>query len=58
MELFVLWMENQPRVARYAWYTNRLIGDEPWCPNCLWMTLFDYKSGEMTKLGKMYAKLP
>lgn len=57
MRDFVDWMETQPRITRYAWYTNRLKGDEWWCLGCK-RYLFDYQTGDYTPLGSMYAEIP
>lgn len=50
LQKFVAWMEANPRVARYAYFTNR---DERYT----WpMSLFD-SNGTMTEYGKVYRRI-
>jgi len=51
---FIRWMEDHPRVARYAWFTNRTSGEEEWANG--WTTLFDYNTGEITVWGIWYSQ--
>jgi len=52
---FVQWMEEHPRVARYAWFTNRTSGEEEWAGR--WTPLFEYQSGHITDWGVWYSQM-
>lgn len=57
MEDFVRWMEAQPLIARYAWYTDGLWGNEPWVRDYK-QVLVDLYTGKLTKYGEAYRRLP
>lgn len=44
------WMERNPKVTRYAWYTNR----QPPADPCWSTALFDWYTGSITVYGTMY----
>lgn len=50
----IQWMQAEPRVARYAWFANRIDGNEWWSPRMDCITpLFD-PFGALTQWGEMY----
>lgn len=58
MEQTVEWLENEPLVARYAWFAARLTGDEEWSfkPKSCLTNLNDFYTGKLTPLGVAYSK--
>jgi hypothetical protein len=57
MRQFVQWMENEPLVMRYAWFTNRMYGTEVWAfsPQC--NTALVGFDGTPTSFGTLYQSL-
>jgi hypothetical protein len=48
------WFNETPWIARYAWFSNRIRGDEPWGPNHQSCSLINPDTGQPTDLGQMY----
>jgi len=42
-------------IERWAYFTNRARGDEPWYPPGWNVQLLDWDTGELTEIGKWYA---
>ena len=54
---FQAWLEAEPVVTRYAWFTNRLVtGDSGSYPDLSCDTVLMDKNGTLTELGKWYAQ--
>jgi hypothetical protein len=51
LELF----KRTPYIDRWAYFTNRAHGNEPWYPAGWNVQLFDYATGEPTSIGDWYA---
>ena len=51
---FIAWMDEEPRVARYAWFAARMRGDEWWMGPLTPLVEFD--TGALTVYGMMYAE--
>lgn len=52
------WVEQEPRIVRYAWFATRYDGDEAWAvPEAYSTALMTCESGEPTALGEAYMDL-
>jgi hypothetical protein len=52
------WLEDNPRVARYAWFAARIRGNEWWSmPSQCIAPLFDFETGRHTAIGELYAEV-
>lgn len=57
--ILIRWMEQEPLVAGYFWFSNRYAGTEWWAPHPPCMSpLFEWSTGNMTIWGEMYASEP
>ena len=52
LETFLTWLDGRPLVKRYAYFTNRDNGNEPW--SGYMPVLMDYSSGALTDYGRVY----
>jgi len=54
---FIAWMDLEPAIARYAWFSSRQQGNEWW--SFRWAEcrtpLFDFETGALTVWGQMYS---
>jgi hypothetical protein len=50
-EQLATWMDAQPWIERWAYFTNRVDVPQPWYPQGWNVLLFDYSSGEPTAIG-------
>jgi hypothetical protein len=48
------WFNDTPWIGRYAWFSNRIRGDEPWGPNHQSCSLLNPGTGQPTALGQSY----
>jgi hypothetical protein len=56
---FLSWLDAEPGVTRYAWWTTRAAGNEKWLPpSGLYSLLVDYYTNQLTTWGRMYAADP
>jgi hypothetical protein len=49
------WLNDTAWIGRYAWFANRIRGDEAWGPNHHSCTLIDPDTDQLTTLGQSYA---
>lgn len=49
------WLKTTPWIARYAWFSNRIKGTEPWGQNHQSCSLINPDTGTPTSLGVLYA---
>ncbi len=49
------WFKSTPWITRYAWFTNRITGNEPWGQNHQSCSLLNPYTGELNTLGALYA---
>ena len=54
-DAMVRYFESEPWIERYAYFTNRAKGDEPWYPVGWNVQLFDWDTGVATQIGNWYA---
>jgi hypothetical protein len=55
-DTIVKFFEAQAWIERYAYFTNRAKGDEPWYPKEWNVPLFDWTTGKPTKIGNWFIK--
>lgn len=48
------WFNDTPWIGRYAWFANRIRGDEAWGPNHHSCSLINPENGQPTALGQRY----
>lgn len=48
------WFNSTPWIGRYAWFANRIRGDEAWGPNHQSCSLINPDTGQPTPLGQSY----
>lgn len=48
------YLKSVPWIERYAYFTNRAKGDEPWYPSGWKVQLFDFDTGNLTNIGRWY----
>jgi hypothetical protein len=53
-KMILNWFTQYKKITRYAYFTNRVKGGEPWFPSFWNVALFDYDTGEPTDIGKWY----
>jgi len=53
-EILINWMKQQPKIKRWAWWTNRPCGLESWCPPSQWQAPLLNTSGVLTPYGEQY----
>ena len=53
----IQWMNTEPGVMRYAWFTTRISGEEWWGSDMDCATpLLDFNAGTLTEWGQMYRR--
>ena len=57
MRDYLDWLNDDPRITRYAWFAHTYSGDEPWA---FWQntSLVDCRTGELTEPGVVYRDYP
>jgi hypothetical protein len=53
-EFLINWFESQNWIERWAYFCNRAKGTEPWYPTDWVVQLFNWGTGEPTKIGNWY----
>ena len=54
LPLYLNEFKKRPWIERWAYFTNRAKGDEPWYPESWTVQLFDWDTGEPTDIGRWY----
>ncbi len=57
MDEFIGWVETQPMITRYAWFSNRTNANEWWVGipfECYASPLINFYTGKITEYGKAY----
>ena len=55
MQLVTNWYKDTPWISRFAWFSNRIVGNEPWGLNHQSCSLINPATGQPTSLGMMYS---
>ena len=55
MQQVTAFFKDTSWITRYAWFSNRIRGTEPWGPNHQSCSLVDPDTGVLTSLGVLYA---
>ena len=53
-QTFITWMENNPKITRFAWFASKIQGNEWWLPPTHNTPLVNWTTGLPTTYGAMY----